>query len=128
MLLDVTPEEERLIVLADNKLAQRASYDMTDLTDLLREIADDPQGTGFEPEDIHEILGTTDEVAAKNARVWVAIKHRPSEINWRVPVQADKFTAWLGDLRDKIGASEVAVEIEIRRRLGIGVEDDGGKD
>jgi len=117
VLLDVTPEEERLIVLADNKLAQRASYDMTDLTDLLREIADDPQGTGFEPEDIHEILGTTDEVADAQRRIWIAVKHRPTETNWRVPCSVSGFTSWLDDLREHIGVSDEAVEIEIRRRL-----------
>lgn len=119
VLIDVDPETERLIVLADNKLAQRASYNMIELADLLAEVADNPIGTGFNAEDITEILGKADEEASANQRVWVAIRHRPDEINWRIPCSVGAFETWLNELRGSVGASDEVVQNEIRRRLGL---------
>ena len=120
VLLDVDHETERLIVLADNKLAQRSSYDMPDLMELLKEVAGDPTGTGFNDEDISEILGKADEEAAANARVWVAVRHRPTEINWRIPCSASGFQDWIDELRKRVGSSDEAVRDEVRRLLLLG--------
>ena len=118
ILLDVDEDQERQIVLADNKLAQRGSYDMDDLTEMLKPFAENPEGTGFSTEDIEEILGKADDDALENRRIWIQVSHRPTEVLWRVPCTVKGFTTWLeDDVRAMVGASDEAVEKEVRRRL-----------
>lgn len=60
VFVDVSDEEAKRIVLADNRTTDLAGYDDKVLAELLKSLGD-PEGTGYSESDMQAILGATEE-------------------------------------------------------------------
>jgi hypothetical protein len=64
--------EGRRINLADNRLSERGTWDQDDLADLLTEMQDDLDGTGYDLGDLDDILAVSDDLAAAGTELLTA--------------------------------------------------------
>lgn len=64
--LDVDDEQARRIVIADNRTADLGTYDDRALVQLLREVGEDLEGTGYDLDDFDDLLAALEEADADN--------------------------------------------------------------
>lgn len=109
--IDVDEKEEARIVLVDNRSSDVAGYDTDTLLKLLKSMATDLNGTGYDGDDIDDLLNgsTTRPKALTGQKIKVLIDE------WRIPVEQEQFTIWFQQL-----GTEPATEIAQRLLLPAG--------
>ena len=63
-VIDVDEDQAARIVLADNRTSDLATYDESELLDLLESVDDDLDGTGYDYDDLNTLLAATSTTAA----------------------------------------------------------------
>jgi ParB-like chromosome segregation protein Spo0J len=92
--VDVDPIEARRIVLVDNRTTDIATYDSDALGDLLRTVSTDLRGTGFDGDDLDDLLagasGRPSQIVTTETRIRVD--------RWTLKVPTSAFTEWESQL------------------------------
>lgn len=119
VMVNVSDDEARKIVLADNRLTDLAQYNEPLLKSLL-EALPDLEGTGFtqsEVETLDRLLGGTDKETVPGAS---NLKADP-EVRiaaWKFSVDKDAYDAWKEQLYEEFGKTKSKANNGIKERLG----------
>jgi ParB-like chromosome segregation protein Spo0J len=122
----LSPEQRKAYVIADNKLALNAGWDMSLLQEEVigLQLADfDLSLLGFDESELEGLLGDDDLEDGVDARDAVD-EHDDANTqvvigSYRFPLDRDAYFQWRDAIREEVGFEEDDIKAEIRRRLQI---------
>lgn len=106
--VDVTDDEAKQIVLIDNRSSDLSGYDTETLISLLTELSTDLSGTGFDGDDLDDLLagaqGKPSQALKSGERVAVG--------KWKLRLPKILFDPWFQELGPE-PASEIAIRLDL---------------
>jgi len=122
----LSPEQRKAYVIADNKLALNAGWDMSLLQEEVigLQLADfDLTLLGFDESELESLLGDDDledgvDATAGNDQ----LENADTQVvvgSYRFALERDVYLQWRDAIREQVGFEENDIEAEIRRRLQI---------
>jgi hypothetical protein len=115
--VDVDDEEAARMRLVDNRSAAIASYDDQELARLLEEFSDDPVGTGYEADELGQVLALISEPKDDGKVTLVKASCAPAGLSWTVPVAKGAFSAWESAVLDEVSFDEHDFQRCVLKRL-----------
>lgn len=124
---DLTDKQRRALVLADNKLAENATWDDLLLESEILALQDsgfDIGVTGFDLDDFVNLPDELEDSVQQTKPEWHVEKIEAADTwlvigPYRIPIVRAAFLRWQEEIRAKVGFDPPAILAEIRKRIGL---------